>query len=71
MASAMEASQRLRAYVDDIDRFLSTSQDRPVAAVSHEDGPQRELVSQQMVIPLDRAPALRTPYILPYGKNFW
>ena len=60
MASAMEAGQRLREYVEDIDRLLDIPQtpDRqtPVdedEAQSQDDVNMLDLLSQQLLVPLD------------------
>ncbi|KAH8697841.1 putative C6 transcription factor [Talaromyces proteolyticus] len=61
MTSAMEASQRLRAYVEDIDRFLTMPQiaknGNTTTSIGN-DGSQGntnslDLISQQLMVPLD------------------
>jgi hypothetical protein len=60
MASAMEAGQRLRAYVEDIDRLLDIPQTpdgrTPVdedEGQSQEDASTLDLLSQQLLVPLN------------------
>lgn len=59
MASAMEASQRLRAYVEDIDQLLDIPQ-TPDRQTPNEDNRQSqddaralEILTQQLMVPLD------------------
>lgn len=59
MASAVEASQRLRAYVEDIDQLLDIPQ-TPDRQTPNEDNRQSqddaralEILTQQLMVPLD------------------
>ena len=75
MASAMEANQRLRAYVEAIDRLLdipqTTDRQTPVdedEAQSQDDANMLDLLSQQLLVPLDRLQ--RIPWPAAWEESF-
>lgn len=59
MASAMEASKRLRAYVEDIDQLLDIPQTPDKHTPEEDDGQSQDdasaldILSQQLLVPLD------------------